>query len=366
MTSTNCRRCIVILAGALLWGVGTTARAQGSVILYGVVDTGILYTSKTRNPATGQSAGQQSSIITGGRGSSLFGLKGTEDLGGGVKAIFALESGISSANGGMANSNGNLFGREAWVGVTGNFGTVKAGVQYSPFALSLMATDARNVSFFGGMVPIYIGSAAVTGIFNSNAVSYTSPTIAGFRGNALFALGGEAGNFQAGRQYSFGLTYNNGPFMLSAALYNGNSGGKASSVPASSTVPFTGRTVGASYRFDDLTVKAVFANFKVAKAFNGPAFNSHVYGGGLSYSVTRTANVDAGIWYTIDRNDSRNRSIMAAAGLNYRLSAVTSLYGQIGFVNNRGKMNTGLSTNGALFGAQGTTVGADVGIRHVF
>ncbi|WP_321891716.1 porin [Burkholderia cenocepacia] len=361
MTSTNSRLCIAILIGALLWNFGAAAHAQGSTMLYGILDTGLLFTSKTRNPATGQSAGQQGSVITGGRGSSLFGLKGAEDLGGGVKAVFTLESGINTANGGLANSNGNLFGREAWVGVTGNFGTVKAGVQYSPFALSLIATDSRNVSYFGSMVPIYIGSVLVTGIFNSNAVSYTSPTIAGFRGSALLALGGEVGNFQAGRQYSFGLNYNNGPFMLSAAMYNGNSGGMTSSAPASSTVPFTGRTIGASYRFDDLTVKAVFANFKVAGALD-----SHVYGGGISYFLTRTVNLDAGVWYTIDGNDARNHSIMAATGLNYSLSKSTSLYGQAGFVNNHGKMNTGLSTNGALFGAPGTTAGANLGIRHMF
>ncbi|KVT10861.1 porin [Burkholderia sp. MSMB1078WGS] len=361
MTSTNCHRCIVILAGALLWNIGNAAYAQGSVTLYGVMDTGLLYTSKTRNSTTSQSSGQQGSVITGGRGSSLFGLKGVEDLGGGVNAIFALESGISSSNGGIANSNGNVFGREAWVGLTGNFGTFKAGVQYSPFAISLIATDSRNVSYFGSMVPIYIGSVLVTGIFNSNSVSYTSPAIAGFRGSALLALGGEAGNFQAGRQYSFGLNYSHGPFMLSAAMYSGNSGGTPLSAPTSSTVPFNGRTVGASYRFDDLTVKAVLANFKVAGSFN-----NRVYGGGLSYSITRTATVDTGVWYTIDGNDSRNHSIMAATGLNYGMSKLTSLYGQVGFVHNQGKMNTGLSTNGALHGAQGTTIGIDIGIRHMF
>ncbi|KVK98249.1 porin [Burkholderia cepacia] len=361
MTSTNCRHGIAILAGALLGSFGMAAHAQSSVTLYGIVDSGLLYTSKTLNPATGQSAGHQLSFITGGRSPSLFGLKGTEDLGGGVKAIFALESGIDAANGGLADSNGNFFGRQAWVGVTGNFGTVKAGEQYSPFALSLIATDPRGVSYFGSIVPIYIGSAFVTGIFNSNSVSYTSPTIAGFQGSALLALGGEAGNFQAGRQYSLGLNYNNGPFVLSAAMYDGNSRGTASTTPTPSTVQFTGRTVGASYRFGDLTMKAVFVNFKVASSFD-----SRVYGGGLSYSVTPAANVDAGVWYTSDGNDTRNHSIMAATGLNYSLSKATSLYGQVGFVNNHGKMNTGLSTNGALFGVQGTTVGADVGIRHMF
>jgi predicted porin len=57
---------------------------------------------------------------------------------------------------------------------------------------------------------------------------------------------------------------------------------------------------------------------------------------------------------------------MASAGLTYNLSKATLLYGQVGFVNNHGKMNTGLSLHGALFGVQGSTVGADIGIRHTF
>ncbi|WP_179403932.1 porin [Burkholderia guangdongensis] len=350
-----------ILAGVLLESFGLSAHAQSNVTLYGVVDSGILYTSKTRNPATGQNAGHQFSLITGGLTPSLFGLKGTEDLGGGMKAIFALEGGINLTNGSLGNSNGNLFGRQAWVGLASDFGTVKAGVQLSPFVLSLIATDARGASYYGSGVPIYTGSVFVTGAFNSNAISYTSPTIAGFQGSALLALGGIAGNFQAGRQYSASVNYTYGPLLVSTALYSGNSGGTAATTPIPSTVPFTGRTIGASYQFGDLTVKAVFINLKVAGSFD-----NRVYGGGVSYRFTPTVNVDAGAWYTSDGNDTNNHSIMATTGLTYNLSKATALYSQLGVVNNHGKMNTGLSTNGALFGVAGTTVGVGAGIRHLF
>ncbi|MGF6870938.1 porin [Paraburkholderia sp. MM5477-R1] len=361
MVSTHSPTRIAAWVALLLGGSISTAYAQSSVTLYGIVDTGLLYTSRTLDPSTGHNAGHQFSFISGGVGPSLFGLRGTEDLGGGTQAIFALESGIDMANGGFNDSNGNLFGRQAWVGVTGGFGTVKAGLQYSPFALSIIAMDPRNTSSFGSGGPLYIGNVFVTGVFNANAVSYTSPTIAGFQGSALFAFGGMPGSFQAGRQYSASLDYHAGPFVVSAAMYSGNAGGTAITTPIPSTVEFSGRTIGASYQAGELTVKLNYVNYKVAGSFD-----NRVYGAGGSYFVTPAANINAGVWYTSDGNDTSNHSILAAAGLTYNLSKATLLYGQVGYVNNHGKMNTGLSLHGALFGVQGSTVAADVGIRHVF
>jgi predicted porin len=145
--------------------------------------------------------------------------------------------------------------------------------------------------------------------------------------------------------------------MISAAMYSGNTGGTAASTPVSSTVPFSGRTIGASHVFDNLTMKVLYANYKVAGSFD-----NRVYGGGAAYQITPAVNADAGVWYTSDGNDTNNHSIMAAAGLTYNLSKATAVYTQFGFVNNHGKMNTGLQTTGA----PGSTFGALVGMRHIF
>jgi predicted porin len=82
--------------------------------------------------------------------------------------------------------------------------------------------------------------------------------------------------------------------------------------------------------------------------------------------VTPELNVDAGVWVTRDENNTNNHSIMGSSGVEYFLSKTTTLYGQVGIVNNHGAMDTGLSVNNALFEAAGTTFGADIGIRHVF
>ncbi|WP_321845851.1 porin [Paraburkholderia bannensis] len=342
--------------------VADDANAQSSVTLYGIVDASILYTTNTLNTKTGMNAGSQLSFTDSGFHPTVFGMRGTEDLGGGLRAVFALESGVSIANGALGHSNGNLFGRQAWVGLNSRYGSVKAGVQFSPFFISLFALDPREGSFFGSGFINYADNVAATGLFNSNSISYTSPEIAGIQTAVMYALGGAAGNFQAGRQYSANLTYHLGGFLLTGAMYSGNSGGSASTTPIPSTVEFTGRMVGATYRFpNDLVIKASYTLYKVAGSFD-----SKVYSAGGSYAFSPFVDFDAGIWYTQDGNSKGNHSLLAASGINFALSKRTSLYGQVGYVTNHGLMHTGLSINNALYEVTGSTVGVSLGIRHMF
>ncbi|QBR03804.1 porin [Paraburkholderia pallida] len=341
---------------------GSAAYAQSSVTLYGIVDGSLLYTSHTMNMQTGQNAGHQFSFTDSGMTGSSFGMRGAEDLGGGMRAVFMLESGISVANGQFGNSNGNLFGRQAWVGLDSSYGSLKAGLQYSPFFLSLYDTDPRGMSYFGSALVSYVNNVYVTGLFNSNSITYTSPEIWGVQASGMFAFGGAAGDFQAGRQYSASLRYHLGGLTLSGALYDGNAGGTAATTPVPSTVEFVGRTLGASYRFENsLTISASYALYKVAHSFD-----NSVYSGGLSYFVTPYLDVNAGVYYTRDGNEGANHSILASSGVQFFLSKRTTLYGQVGYVNNHGRMDTGLSINNALFEVSGSTVGASIGIRHMF
>ncbi|TDG16596.1 porin [Paraburkholderia silviterrae] len=343
-------------------GSSGAVHAQSSVALYGVVDGSLLYTSHTLNMSTGQNEGHQFSFSDSGMTGSNFGMRGAEDLGGGLRATFTLESGVSIANGQFGNSNGNVFGRQAWVGIDSSYGSVKAGLQYSPFFLSLFDTDPRGMSYFGSGLVSYVDNVVVTGLFNSNSITYTSPEIAGIQASGLFAPGGTPGDFQAGRQYSAGLRYHLGGLTISGALYSGNAGGSAASTPIPSTVEFVGRTLGASYRFqNDLTISASYTLYKVAGSFD-----NSVYAGGFSYFVLPYLDVNAGVYYTRDGNEGANHSIMASSGVQFFLSKRTTLYGQVGYVNNHGRMNMGLSINNALYEVAGSTVGASFGLRHMF
>lgn len=138
-----------LITAAIGMLIGCMAQAQSSVTFYGLVDVGLLFTNKTLNTSTRQNVGSQYSLIDSGMSPSLFGLVGIEDLGGGLKAEFKLESGISVGNGGFDDSNGNLFARQAWVGLSGNLNEVKAGLQFSPHFLALYDLDLRGTSQFG-------------------------------------------------------------------------------------------------------------------------------------------------------------------------------------------------------------------------
>jgi predicted porin len=336
-----------------------SACAQSSVTLYGIIDAGVLYTSKTAGATAGQNAGKSVSLINGGLTPSIFGLTGTEDLGG-LKVSFKLESGFSPANGGLADCNGNLFGCQAWIALDNTYGTLKAGLQYSPFFLAVYESDPRDFDLFGSGIVNYVNNVIGTGIFSPNSVSYTSPEVAGFQGSVLYSFGGIAGNFQAGRQYSASLKYEVGGFMINASIFDGNAGGNAQT-PVQTGLEYVGRTIGTAYKIGPVTMKLSFVNYKVSGSFN-----NNVYGGGLDYHVTPAFDVNGGVWVTSDRNHTANHSVMGAVGATYLVSKRTWLYVEAGAVNNQGLMNTGISINGATLGVQGTTVAAVVGLRHAF
>ena len=349
------------VASSLLFAV--SAHAQSSVTLYGIADVGLLYLSKTQNLATGGDGGKFVGMQNAGVAPSMFGLRGTEDLGGGLQAEFNLESGIDLTNGGFNNSNGNLFGREAYVGLKGGFGEIKAGLQFSPFFVSIWSLDPRTFSEFGSILSIYANNVSATGSFNANAISYTSPVFAGLQASAMFGFGGVAGNFQSGRQYSASLKYEWSGLTLNAAFYDGNPGGTVNTVPPTN-IGFIGRMLAAAYQFGPVRAKASFTSFKVD---GGPSNN--VYGGGLDYFPLPQLDLNGGVWYVEDRNDTSSHSLMGALGAMYFMSKATSLYAQVGIVNNHGKANLGLTPAvglTSLYAPTGTTTGVTIGIMHMF
>jgi predicted porin len=365
MMVKHCKRSGMALAAAAAFALGATqsAHAQSSVTLYGLVDGGLIYTSKTLDTATGQNLGHQYSFTDSGLSPSNFGLQGTEDLGGGLKAEFKLESGFNVGNGGYNDSNGNFFGRQAYVGLDSQYGDVKAGMQYSPFFLQVYDLDPRGLSQTGSSLIIYLNNLIATGIFTPNSVSYTSPVLYGFQGSALFSFGGVAGDFQNGRQYSASLKYDNGTLMVGASYFNANaSTGTALMTPVPTQLPVdvSGRQIGASYKIGKLTAKASFVNYKVGDVSN------NVYGGGVDFLALPQLDLNAGVWYEDQRHVSGSHSLLAGVGASYYLSRATTLYAQVAVVNNHGDMDTGLSVTEALYSPTGTTTGVTVGIRHIF
>jgi predicted porin len=365
--STKKKFALKMCSAAAALACSATSQAQSSVTLYGLVDGGLIYTSKTATAAGSPNGGHQFSFTDSGLSPSNFGLQGTEDLGGGLKAEFKLESGFNIGNGGYADSNGNFFGRQAYVGLMGGFGEVKAGLQYSPFFLDVYENDPRGLSQTGSSLMMYLGNVIATGIFTPNSVSYTTPVFWGFQGSALLSLGGVAGDFQNGRQYSASLHYNNGTLAVNASYFNANpstGGALVTPVPTQFPVSVIGRQLGASYKVGKLTAKLSFVNYRGGVL--GESNNSYIYGGGVDFLALPQVDLNAGVWYEEQRHDTSNHSLLAGVGASYYVSGATTLYAQVAVVENHGGAVTGLSVNDALWGATGTTTGAIVGMRHTF
>ena len=210
------RFALTSLSLALLGAAGA-AQAQSSVTLYGVIDAGLGYVSNAN--ANGN---HLYGMINGNLSGSRWGLKGQEDLGGGLKAIFQLENGFDVGTG-QLNQGGREFGRQAFVGLTGDsWGTVTLGRQYDPSVDMVQGVTGDN--YFGsvmatpGDVDNYDNSLRV-----SNAVKYVSPNYAGFQFEGLYGFSNGAGTTGQGQTWSGAATYNNGPLALAASyLYVNN------------------------------------------------------------------------------------------------------------------------------------------------
>jgi predicted porin len=195
------KRALGCLIAALTVACCNQANAQSSVTLYGLVDAAIIY----------ERGGPNGSIVRMGSGvpaAAGFGIRGTEDIGGGTKVLFVLENG-AKLNDGTLGQGGLLFGRQAWVGISNDtYGTLRLGRIYSPFILIIFTTDPFHVGYAGG-------AESILSIYQSlrlnNTVSYKTPDFYGFTGSAALSMGGVAGNFNAGKVVSASATYQRGP-----------------------------------------------------------------------------------------------------------------------------------------------------------
>ncbi|WP_347557256.1 porin [Robbsia sp. KACC 23696] len=219
---------IAAFAGALMLSV--PAFAQTSVTLYGVIDNSITY--QNSQTALGSTANGRSifKMTNGANTGSRFGLKGSEELGGGNYAIFQLESGFNSATGAQQYTNA-MFGRQAWVGLKNNqFGTLTFGRQYTSYYQLLSPwSPTQYLTGFSGAHPGDLDALDTTVRVN-NSIVYTSPKMYGFTFSGNYAMGGVPGSFNAGSTWSTAVQYVAGPVGVGVGfmkLNNATPGGGA-------------------------------------------------------------------------------------------------------------------------------------------
>ena len=237
-----------LLALAVLTAVSGAASAQSSVTIYGKVDLGIVYDAG--------GPGKSVRLDSGVTGGSRIGFKGVEDLGGGTKFSFQLETGYCADSAAGVSSGGatvpnfctggnNFMGRQAHGDLTGAFGALSAGRQYSLGFNNLATLDPFGTGFSGQADNVTAGGLYLvdpSGIRLNNSVIYSTPNAAGFTASVEAAFGEQTGNWEANRETGAGLTYASGPAYAGVTYYDlGSATGNGSAKKV--------LTVGGTYDF---------------------------------------------------------------------------------------------------------------------
>ncbi|MES2260341.1 MAG: porin [Pseudomonadota bacterium] len=302
------------------------AHGQANVIVYGELDVGVARFSNVGMNGNGA----VTSLYSGLNNPSYLGFKGVESLGNGIETFFVLESGVAVTSGGLANGNGNLWGRLANLGVSGPLGSLTIGLQLDPYLLSVILTDPRGLSGAGSAFNTYAGSATygilnskigstpIVGIRDSNAIGYTTPTIGGFQATILYGIGEVAGNASAGAYLSANAFYDKGPVFLTSAYFQGNDN---AGVKVAKNM-----RVGAGYSFNP-GVKINLSYDVRKKPSTGESVDE--IGGGTSGLISPQLSYSMGAYRSENRENRSDRATTYAAGLTYFLSKRTSLYGAI-------------------------------------
>ena len=201
-----------LIAFAVL-AIAGTASAQSTVTVYGKVDLGLVLDS-------GAAAGKSVRLSSGVTGGSRLGFKGVEDLGGGYKAAFQIETGFcaDSAAGApnFCTGSNQFMGRQAHGDLSGAFGTLSAGRQYSLGYLNLNAIDPFGTGY-AGQVNNIVDAA---GVRLNNSVHYTTPAFAGFTASGEMAFGETTGNWKSGRVIGGSVNYASGPAYAGFSFYD--------------------------------------------------------------------------------------------------------------------------------------------------
>jgi GBP family porin len=385
---------LVALAGTL----GATAHAQSSVTLYGTLDTGIDYVS---NQKTASGAGKSNWMMESGNVSTnRWGLRGNEDLGGGLSAIFDLENGFNIDNGKYGNG-GDEFGRQAWVGLSSNqWGTVTMGRQYD-FMVDFVAPLSATGSGFGGNIADhpFDNDNLNNDMRLNNAVKYRSPTYDDVTLGAAYAFSNAAGGFSNNNAYSLGAKWAGGPFNLAVAYLQinqpggvnepTNTGGAASS--SDNNAIFTGarqRTLGAAgnYVFGDATVGLVFTRTIINSpdqitqggsysALNGNllTFNNFEVNG--RYKITPAFSLGGSYVFTDGHFSDNAKSVSPKWNqfmlqADYALSRRTDVYLQGVYQHVSGANGVAVLGNASIYSLAASSNGEQgivaVGLRHRF
>lgn len=373
---------LTISVGALSVG---SVQAQSSVTLYGALDAGFTYTSSVKGSSL-------FALTSSNEAGSRWGVTGTEDLGGNLKAIFTMEGGFSTTTG-TIGTNGTLFGRQAFVGLASNeFGTATLGRQYSASYTAItqiLALPAGGTwAAAGGGYGTHASDADNLNSANriNNAVKYRSPNWGGVTVVGLYSFGGKAGDFTQNSIYDIGVAYDNGTFRFGAGyLFAKNPnfsfwGDKANDSPTGNNMPnviISGYAsagseqiigAGAGYTLGNAIFGLIYSNVRfnnlgsISGVTTGPAAgyrgSATLNTGEVNAKYQITPALALGIAYSYTKDSGGGDSGGAAyqsvdAGAVYSLSKATSVYAVGVYQRASGTNSLGQKAVAAIFGSAG-------------
>jgi len=351
----------------------TVSAAGATVTLYGTIDAGVWAQSKattdtgpTANTVGPVNAGSATQFHSGGISPSKWGLTGSKALANDVKAIFTLEEHIKAGTGATDAFGYSGFARQTFVGLTGKFGTVALGEQFTPAILAFAATDPRGLQeSMSGLQPWMFTSnfvnptgTTVVSAFSHNAISY-SKDVGGVNLAALYAIGGRTGSASSDSGWSLGATYAGQPLTLSAGYQRDNdANGDEGSVKAS---------VGAGYSVGPLGFKVNYLNAKTYAAGGAQMGNYKIFGAGVDWKATNAQNVNLSYYSGKNDNIADNKGNSFVLSDEYAYDSSTTLYAQLGYFDAKAAADSAVTLLGQsnlVQGAKTTVVNA--GIRFNF
>lgn len=321
--------------------LASAVQAQSSVTLYGVIDEAFQFV---------HNADAQNNNLYRLQGGNLqgsrWGLKGTEDLGGGLKAIFQLENGFD-VNNGTLQQGSRLFGRQAFVGLTHEqYGTLTLGRQYDPVVDMVQPLTADN----------YWGSTFTTpgdvdnndnSSRTNNAVKYLSPQFYGFQVEGMYAFGGVAGATGSQQTWSAAASYVNGPFSIAAGyvrMHNANSTLPRTTWTSTSDGTFDGGYQNLAYEtakwvgIGSVALQYVAGPFTFGGRYSNAQYKAdaqslfpsnqryNVAAGFVNYQLTPASLIGIGYTWTHSAGDTSATYNQVSLGGDYNLSKRTDVY----------------------------------------
>lgn len=305
------KKTLIALAAVAATGA---AFAQSSVTLSGTVDTGIQKTG----------SGQPLQMVASRLGTSNWTISGTEDLGGGLKAIFKVSTAFNSDDGTATSANA-LGNNDMFVGLQGDFGSLKLGRSFNPaFFYALTANSTKGVTGYTTRA----GTLRTDGVYVANQVLYTTPNMSGFTAQVSYAPSEAVGSKA---HTGLGIGYSAGPLAVNYAYSK-----------------LAGVGVNA------LNLFAASYDFGVAKVLFSYTDTSNVVSSAdNSWALGVTAPVGPGqLWASYDRSEATaGNTKVLHGGYKYPLSKRTTAYVNLG---------------NKKVGTAKATTGYGVGVAHNF